>query len=130
MILRPPRSTRTDTLFPYTTLFRSLCRDRAGLLMAQEDSTEAEMASEGSEDTVRSSPARRALKIGGGIILVLILLVLLAVAVIYTGPGQRFVAHQIGNLAFSTGSHIAAGRIDGSLYVWRSEEPACCHTLF
>src|SRR3546814_10221213 len=24
---RPPRSTRTDTLFPYTTLFRSLCGD-------------------------------------------------------------------------------------------------------
>src|SRR3546814_9928692 len=23
MILRPPRSTRTDTLFPYTTLFRT-----------------------------------------------------------------------------------------------------------
>src|SRR3546814_3737092 len=29
MIRRPPRSTRTDTLFPYTTLFRS---DRAGRL--------------------------------------------------------------------------------------------------
>src|SRR3546814_3223174 len=33
MIRRPPRSTRTDTLFPYTTLFRSTprppCRDRA-----------------------------------------------------------------------------------------------------
>src|SRR3546814_17566600 len=31
MIRRPPRSTRTDTLFPYTTLFRSLltcCRSR------------------------------------------------------------------------------------------------------
>src|SRR3546814_14827703 len=28
MIRRPPRSTRTDTLFPYTTLFRS---DAAGL---------------------------------------------------------------------------------------------------
>src|SRR3546814_4845385 len=27
MIRRPPRSTRTDTLFPYTTLFRS--RDRS-----------------------------------------------------------------------------------------------------
>src|SRR3546814_2363671 len=27
MIRRPPRSTRTDTLFPYTTLFRSLERD-------------------------------------------------------------------------------------------------------
>src|SRR3546814_13893610 len=26
MIRRPPRSTRTDTLFPYTTLFRSQCR--------------------------------------------------------------------------------------------------------
>src|SRR3546814_16481411 len=25
MIRRQPRSTRTDTLFPYTTLFRSLC---------------------------------------------------------------------------------------------------------
>src|SRR3546814_11298910 len=28
MIRRPPRSTRTDTLFPYTTLFRSPCPDR------------------------------------------------------------------------------------------------------
>src|SRR3546814_6083098 len=28
MIRRPPRSTRTDTLFPYTTLFRS--DDRGG----------------------------------------------------------------------------------------------------
>src|SRR3546814_2977762 len=27
MIRRPPRSTRTDTLFPYTTLFRSLRHD-------------------------------------------------------------------------------------------------------
>src|SRR3546814_9702750 len=26
MIRRPPRSTRTDTLFPYTTLFRSILR--------------------------------------------------------------------------------------------------------
>src|SRR3546814_15128483 len=29
MIRRPPRSTRTDTLFPYTTLFRSLELGRA-----------------------------------------------------------------------------------------------------
>src|SRR3546814_18671146 len=28
MIRRPPRSTRTDTLFPYTTLFRSTRADR------------------------------------------------------------------------------------------------------
>src|SRR3546814_10337608 len=31
MIRRPPRSTRTDTLFPYTTLFRSLLHDSDGL---------------------------------------------------------------------------------------------------
>src|SRR3546814_5609097 len=30
MIRRPPRSTRTDTLFPYTTLFRSLACGRFG----------------------------------------------------------------------------------------------------
>src|SRR3546814_1403559 len=30
MIRRPPRSTRTDTLFPYTTLFRSLTTQIAG----------------------------------------------------------------------------------------------------
>src|SRR3546814_14807866 len=29
MIRRPPRSTRTDTLFPYTTLFRSVGECRA-----------------------------------------------------------------------------------------------------
>src|SRR3546814_4724178 len=29
MIRRPPRSTRTDTLFPYTTLFRSLPREHS-----------------------------------------------------------------------------------------------------
>src|SRR3546814_13509530 len=29
MIRRPPRSTRTDTLFPYTTLFRSIWAGRA-----------------------------------------------------------------------------------------------------
>src|SRR3546814_4485680 len=35
MIRRPPRSTRTDTLFPYTTLFRSL--DRIGADVLQHD---------------------------------------------------------------------------------------------
>src|SRR3546814_8989085 len=44
MILRPPRSTRTDTLFPYTTLFRSCDADgvafssfRHGVLRARVD---------------------------------------------------------------------------------------------
>src|SRR3546814_17126654 len=37
MIRQPPRSTRTYTLFPYTTLFRSVLRvlDDAGKLIAQ-----------------------------------------------------------------------------------------------
>src|SRR3546814_17444442 len=34
MIRRPPRSTRTDTLFPYTTLFRSIEVGQPGLLLA------------------------------------------------------------------------------------------------
>src|SRR3546814_9693194 len=39
MIRRPPRSTRTDTLFPYTTLFRSRRRraDRVSRLSAMRD---------------------------------------------------------------------------------------------
>src|SRR3546814_18895490 len=39
MVRRPPRSTRTDTLFPYTTLFRSAlhldCRPVVFLLFQQ-----------------------------------------------------------------------------------------------
>src|SRR3546814_9526443 len=35
MIRRPPRSTRTDTLFPYTTLFRSLRRSHLPLRQRQ-----------------------------------------------------------------------------------------------
>src|SRR3546814_6405058 len=34
MILRPPRSTRTDTLFPYTTLFRSIVKQAMSLEFA------------------------------------------------------------------------------------------------
>src|SRR3546814_10931492 len=35
MIRRTPRSTRTDTLFPYTTLFRSARRHEIGKLAAE-----------------------------------------------------------------------------------------------
>src|SRR3546814_2916284 len=38
MIRRPPRSTRTDTLFPYTTLFRA--RTRRGCAMAEQTGRE------------------------------------------------------------------------------------------
>src|SRR3546814_13925740 len=36
MIRRPPRSTRTDTLFPYTTLFRSFVRSPSDILIGKE----------------------------------------------------------------------------------------------
>src|SRR3546814_11878052 len=39
MIRRPPRSTRTDTLFPYTTLFRSEAAERR---LAYEEACEVE----------------------------------------------------------------------------------------
>src|SRR3546814_18597645 len=36
MIRRPPRSTRTDTLFPYTTLFRSDLADAVAAVFARD----------------------------------------------------------------------------------------------
>src|SRR3546814_6889227 len=42
MIRRPPRSTRTDTLFPYTTLFRSLNLFDSGRRRAQVDIRKAD----------------------------------------------------------------------------------------
>src|SRR3546814_10578334 len=41
MIRRPPRSTRTDTLFPYTTLFRSLRAHRANARDRRSDEDDA-----------------------------------------------------------------------------------------
>src|SRR3546814_3059623 len=37
MIRRPPRSTRTDTLFPYTTLFRSHVQQQVALVDDADD---------------------------------------------------------------------------------------------
>src|SRR3546814_2973618 len=51
MIRRPPRSTRTDTLFPYTTLFRS-----AG--QAQLSPCPFDAGAEGSPRGEPSAPAR------------------------------------------------------------------------
>src|SRR3546814_10178318 len=43
MIRRPPRSTRTDTLFPYTTLFRSIRTLRPGGLLILQGFTPAQL---------------------------------------------------------------------------------------
>src|SRR3546814_4424774 len=60
MIRRPPRSTRTDTLFPYTTLFRSA--QQLGLQCQREvtDLVEEQRATVGLVD-----PAQRALRGAG-----------------------------------------------------------------
>src|SRR3546814_1643917 len=43
MIRRPPRSTRTDTLFPYTTLFRSEQEGQLVLYTANQLASEQDM---------------------------------------------------------------------------------------
>src|SRR3546814_4639279 len=48
MIRRPPRSTRTDTLFPYTTLFRS--RDRRADRLDDSREVPTENGREGERD--------------------------------------------------------------------------------
>src|SRR3546814_15369256 len=61
MIRRPPRATRTDTLFPYTTLFRSLgewAAGRMGLTPEETDAyakavVQADFEEAGDEDVIR-----------------------------------------------------------------------------
>src|SRR3546814_5035040 len=55
MILRHPRSTRTDTLFPYTTLFRSR---RCAVLLHDAQSFDLRRLQRDSEEHHRKSPAR------------------------------------------------------------------------
>src|SRR3546814_20767660 len=58
MIRRPPRSTRTDTLFPYTTLFRStgeggaLIRTGSGAVMREHSDVQQ-------RGTMREGPSAR-----------------------------------------------------------------------
>src|SRR3546814_20631700 len=62
MIRRPPRSTRTDTLFPYTTLFRSDRRDRR----RHPHSPAGAAAAGAARGTLRALPAAAGLPAGGG----------------------------------------------------------------
>src|SRR3546814_9964221 len=59
MVRRPPRSTRTDTLFPYTTRFRSLhCVDRGRpTAVAREDEAQPDIATRRGGD-VEVEPCR------------------------------------------------------------------------
>src|SRR3546814_8581092 len=58
MLLRPPRSTRTDTLFPYTTLFRSPTRGRGGILTRAAPWPVTTAAAAGLRRRRRTSPKR------------------------------------------------------------------------
>src|SRR3546814_4410095 len=49
MIRRPPRSTRADTLFPYTTLFRSLRRSEMGKARARDQQMRGILMVDGAE---------------------------------------------------------------------------------
>src|SRR3546814_15244973 len=64
MIRRPPRSTRTDTLFPYTTLFRS---GRAGGKLLSNDAATASIYKTASARATKDKAALTALaaKAGG-----------------------------------------------------------------
>src|SRR3546814_9109346 len=50
MIRRPPRATRTDTLFPYTTLFRSIEEVREKFLFGRPFRTAVSLAILGNEN--------------------------------------------------------------------------------
>src|SRR3546814_7540691 len=56
MIRRPPRSTRTDTLFPYTTLFRSDAEAQSAVLASKRIDPPPEVVAERSQ----RAPAERA----------------------------------------------------------------------
>src|SRR3546814_5382095 len=80
MIRRPPRSTRTDTLFPYTTLFRSfrqpfrLKRKDAGerLVEEHERPVRAELRDSGGQPIQRVAlRARKAQQLGAGLLQIL-----------------------------------------------------------
>src|SRR3546814_6566889 len=61
MIRRPPRSTRTDTLFPYTTLFRSEADGTAGTedRGLRRDRTQRSLRQPVAGGAARARPARR-----------------------------------------------------------------------
>src|SRR3546814_5174606 len=67
MIRRPPRSTRTDTLFPYTTLFRSEDRNaiEGEAVSIQLAATDADDAADALAFTLVSGPAGAMVSAGG-----------------------------------------------------------------
>src|SRR3546814_17679876 len=83
MIRRPPRSTRTDTLFPYTTLFRSGQLDRARRVAA---------------DAV--AVALQVIGVAGIVEIIDVIAIVEDVDHIDTKPDLRFVGHEVQREVF------------------------------
>src|SRR3546814_2350244 len=66
MIRRPPRSTRTDTLFPYTTLFRSNQLFGAVEKIAGKPKLVKQQPSQPNEQEIRQYELNDRHKVGGG----------------------------------------------------------------
>src|SRR3546814_5760613 len=66
MIRRPPRSTRTDTLFPYTTLFRSRADPARGDLGDDRELWRAIAEDGAGPHRLSRAPAHPRLRAGGG----------------------------------------------------------------
>src|SRR3546814_4153455 len=64
MIRRPPRSTRTDTLFPYTTLFRSVFVQRRGQCATPQSSAAVNIGAASKASGVSQRMIRHYEKIG------------------------------------------------------------------
>src|SRR3546814_13649281 len=54
MIRRPPRATRTDTLFPYTTLFRSVITEKSTLL-SENDAVVFKVANDATKPAIKAA---------------------------------------------------------------------------
>src|SRR3546814_11115714 len=85
MIRRPPRSTRTDTLFPYTTLFRSNqpYPNRRFLIASLAGEIDGEQDGDGGRNEGKSAP-----------------LFLEDIKVMVNACGPRFAGAMIGNVRF------------------------------
>src|SRR3546814_12570253 len=94
---RPPLSTRTDTLFPYTTLFRS------GLLMSEDDISMAPTPFEEGEDGRAPSRWRRLAIWAAAVLGALAVLVAGLSAYLNSDPGKRMLVRQIGKIETASG---------------------------
>src|SRR3546814_12199036 len=105
MIRRPPRSTRTDTLFPYTTLFRSgeHCRDRAGA-PAQEVAQLPHHLGRGYIGSIRQMLAAAPAWFADNVVpLIIVTLVVLTLLVVRMVPKAVMAAALLGRLVVVAG---------------------------